>query len=164
MAQNIHRVFPLMANAAEQLVAALCMRRNLMTFPAPPRNEGYDLACIHPDPRKVDKVIRIQVKSRYQCDCNDVFDFHPKSLGAFDYFAAVFLNTGFYYSKKKFAPEGLTDPQVYLLPHDFVRDHYAHRPTRSGMKVSRVDQQMRQFLCPQALEQVASVLEVPYPK
>ena len=29
-------------------------------------NEGYDLICIHPDPRRQnDRVVRVQVKSRY---------------------------------------------------------------------------------------------------
>lgn len=40
------------------------MRRNILTYKAPPNNEGYDLICIHPEPRKVTKQIRIQVKSR----------------------------------------------------------------------------------------------------
>jgi len=39
------------------------MRRNILTYKAPPNNEGYDLICIHPDPRKVTRQIRVQVKS-----------------------------------------------------------------------------------------------------
>jgi len=27
------------------------MRRNILAYKAPPGNEGYDLVCIHPDPR-----------------------------------------------------------------------------------------------------------------
>lgn len=45
------------------------MRRNILTYKAPPNNEGYDLICIHPDPRRHSKkVVRVQVKSRYQTD------------------------------------------------------------------------------------------------
>lgn len=31
------------------------MRRNILTYKAPPMNEGYDLICIHPDPRRDEK-------------------------------------------------------------------------------------------------------------
>ena len=42
------------------------LRRNVLTYKAPPGNEGYDLICIHPDPRRQnDRVVRVQVKSRY---------------------------------------------------------------------------------------------------
>jgi len=27
------------------------MRRNILAYKAPSNNEGYDLICIHPDPR-----------------------------------------------------------------------------------------------------------------
>jgi len=40
-------------------------RRNILTYKAPPNNEGYDLICIHPDPRRRrSRQIRVQVKSR----------------------------------------------------------------------------------------------------
>jgi hypothetical protein len=38
---------------------------------------GYDLLCIHPDPNKVTRQIRIQVKSRYPTDC--YWDFPVKA-------------------------------------------------------------------------------------
>jgi hypothetical protein len=158
----VRRTFPLMANSAEQLVAALCLRRNMMTFPAPPRNEGYDLVCTHPDPRKVTKAVRLQVKSRYASDCNEAFDFNPKSLGSFDFLAAVFLNTGYYYRRKK-TQEGLKEPEVFLLPHEYVREHVIVRSTRSTLFVRRSDKTIARYRCPSALEAVAKVLKVPYP-
>ena len=61
---------PVVAHGAEFLVQGFLMRRNILTYKAPPNNEGYDLICINPDPRKVTKQIRVQVKSRYATDCN----------------------------------------------------------------------------------------------
>jgi hypothetical protein len=58
------------------------MRRNILTYKAPPNNEGYDLICIHPDPRVSAKQVRVQVKSRLATDCDRGFPVacHPCSL------------------------------------------------------------------------------------
>jgi hypothetical protein len=40
--------FPVIAHGAEYLVMDYLMRRNILTYNAPPGNEGYDLVCIHP--------------------------------------------------------------------------------------------------------------------
>ncbi len=42
---------PVVSAGAEHLVMGYLMRRNILTYKAPPNNEGYDLICIHPDPR-----------------------------------------------------------------------------------------------------------------
>ena len=44
--------FPVLSEGAEYLVMGHLMRRNILTYKAPPMNEGYDLICIHPDPRR----------------------------------------------------------------------------------------------------------------
>ncbi len=44
------RLFVVSAGA-EFLVMGYLMRRNIVAYKAPPNNEGYDLICIHPDPR-----------------------------------------------------------------------------------------------------------------
>jgi hypothetical protein len=36
------------------------MRRNILTYKAPPNNEGYDLICIHPDPRRVARQVELR--------------------------------------------------------------------------------------------------------
>jgi len=64
---------PVVSLGAEFLVMGHLMRRNILTYKAPPNNEGYDLICIHPDPEKVTRQIRVQVKSRYQTDCDRGF-------------------------------------------------------------------------------------------
>jgi hypothetical protein len=60
--------FPVISHGAEFLVQGYLMRRNILAYKAPPNNEGYDLICIRPDPRKTKKQVRVQVKSRYQTD------------------------------------------------------------------------------------------------
>src|ERR1700710_2059342 len=59
---------PVVSAGAEHLVRGYLMRRNILTYKAPPNNEGYDLICIHPNPHKVTRQIRFQVKSRYASD------------------------------------------------------------------------------------------------
>ena len=42
---------PIVSAGAEFLVMGHLMRRNILAYTAPPNNAGYDLICIHPDPR-----------------------------------------------------------------------------------------------------------------
>ena len=75
------------------------MRRNILAYKAPMNNEGYDLICIHPNPRHIPKgsefaQIRVQVKSRYATDCDRGFPLKEVSLDAFDFLIVVFLNIG----------------------------------------------------------------------
>lgn len=77
-----------------------------MAYKAPPNNEGYDLICIHPDPKEKSKIIKVQVKSRYQTDSNGEFLVKEKSFNTFDYLIAVFLNVGHFY-KKNFKDENI---------------------------------------------------------
>lgn len=44
--------FPVISHGAEFLVQGYLMRRNILAYKAQPNNEGYDLICIHRDPRK----------------------------------------------------------------------------------------------------------------
>jgi hypothetical protein len=60
--------FPVIALGAEHLVMGQLMRRNILAYKAPPNNEGYNLLCIHPDPRTDTGKIRVQVKSRFATD------------------------------------------------------------------------------------------------
>ncbi len=66
MGEKKNLVLPVVALSAEYLTIGHLMRRNILAYKAPPNNEGYDLICIHPDPSKAKKQIRVQVKSRYQ--------------------------------------------------------------------------------------------------
>src|SRR2546427_12876948 len=91
--------FPVVSLGAEYLVMGYLMRRNILTYKAPPNNEGYDLICIHPDPRHTPSngelaQVRVQVKSRYATDCDRGFPVKETSFGAFDFLIVVFLNIG----------------------------------------------------------------------
>ncbi|MFM7920599.1 MAG: hypothetical protein ACKPJJ_10260, partial [Planctomycetaceae bacterium] len=93
---------PVVSASAEYLVMGHLMRRNILAYKAPPNNEGYDLICIHPDPRhqlKANEVaqVRIQVKSRYATDCDRGFPVKEQSLDAFDFLVIAFLNIGKFY-------------------------------------------------------------------
>ena len=52
MKQDFLRL-PVVSAGAEFLVMGYLMRRNTLAYKAPPNNEGYDLICIHPDPRHI---------------------------------------------------------------------------------------------------------------
>ena len=90
---------PVVSAGAEHLVMGYLMRRNILTYKAPPNNEGYDLICIHPDPRHKRKKgevaqVRVQVKSRYATNCDRGFPVKEESLNAFDFLIVAFLNIG----------------------------------------------------------------------
>src|SRR5438128_7080012 len=96
--------FPVVSLGAEYLVMGYLMRRNILTYKAPPNNEGYDLICIHPNPRhrpakgQVAQV-RVQVKSRYATDCDRGFPVKEVSFSAFDFLIVAFLNIGTFFGK-----------------------------------------------------------------
>ena len=79
---------PVVSAGAEYLVMGHLMRRNILAYKAPEGNEGYDLICIHPDPRyrpQGDELpqVRIQVKSRHTTDCDRGLPIKEKVLDAF---------------------------------------------------------------------------------
>src|ERR1700731_158076 len=90
---------PVVSASAEFLVMGYLMRRNILAYKAPQNNEGYDLICIHPDPRHRPQSneaaqVRVQVKSRYATDCDRGFPVKEASLTAFDFLIVAFLNIG----------------------------------------------------------------------
>ena len=129
--------FPVLSEGAEFLVMGHLMRRNILTYKAPPLNEGYDLICIHPDPRhrhrRNEKAqLRVQVKSRYQTDCDRGFPIKESSLNAFDFLIIVFLNIGNFYGGKD-GSEGAAPTEFYTLPRRLIRR--LHESTYSWQKV-----------------------------
>lgn len=162
MAKDFLRL-PVVSEGAEHLVMGMLMRRNILAYKAPPGNEGYDLICIHPDPRhQPQKQLRVQVKSRYQTDCDRGFPLKEKGLDAFDFLVVVFLNIGEYFRGKDGAT-GARAPEFYTLPASFVREH--HRPDSSWQKVRLrgLEEILKPFRDEDGFELIAGALGVPKP-
>lgn len=155
------RRYPVISLGAEYLVIGQLMRRNILAYKAPPNNEGYDLICIHPDPRQSAEQIRVQVKSRYQTDCDRAFPVKEKTFGAFDYLIIAFLNIGYYYRKKSVL-EGYADPEYYTLPMKFIKENF--NKTKSGWeKVLTKGKDMAQYKNEKGFEKIAVDLGIDYP-
>jgi len=137
------------------------MRRNILAYKAPPNNEGYDLICIHPDPHVGKGQIRVQVKSRYQTDCDRAFPVKEKTFGAFDYLIIVFLNIGFFYRKKPII-DGFQEPEFYTLPAEFITQH--HQVAKSGWeRVLTKGVDIDRYKDEKGFELIAKHLKIPYP-
>jgi hypothetical protein len=153
--------FAVLEHGAESLVQGYLMRRNILTYQAPRKNEGYDLICIHPDPRKkVRRVIRVQVKSRYQTDCDRSVIVPRKSRDAFDFVVAVFLNVGYFYKT-----EGLNreerEPEFFTLPAKWVEQHRSKGS--SWGKLSLKQGGIERFKGDKGFELIADALGIDYP-
>jgi hypothetical protein len=152
---------PVVSLGAEYLVIGQLMRRNILTYKAPPSNEGYDLICIHPDPKRSARAIRIQVKSRYQTDCDGSFLVKEKTFHAFDYLIVVFLNIGFFFSHVG-QKDGRKAPEYLTLPREFIQKHH-YRPESGFQKVRTKGLELSRFKDERGFEQIARDLRIPYP-
>jgi len=156
--------YPVISLSAEYLVMALLMRRNILTYKAPPNNEGYDLICIHPDPRRSGRQIRVQVKSRLATDCDRGFPVKSQTLDAFDYLAVVFLNVGYFMGKAKnhSCLEGAREPEIFIFPASFIKEN--HIASSSWEKVRTRGLDLSPFEGLDGIEKIAEELQVEYPK
>lgn len=162
-AQRITR-YPVISLGAEYLVMGHLLRRNILTYKAPPNNEGYDLVCIHPDPRTTARPVRVQVKSRLATDCDRGFLVKESTFGAFDYLIVAFLNVG-YFGKKaggRTCRDGLREPEFYTLPVDFIREH--HDSSNSWEKVRTRGLDIDCYKSERGFEQIAERLGITYPE
>ncbi|REJ67504.1 MAG: hypothetical protein DWQ31_11215 [Planctomycetota bacterium] len=144
------------------------MRRNILTYKAPEGNEGYDLICIHPEPRYKPKrneaaQVRVQVKSRYATDCDRGFPVKEKSLDAFDFLIVVFLNIGKFYNRND-GLTGMTEPAFYTLSNDFIREHHDTSSTWQKVKLRKLAEEIEPFKNEDGLELIAKRLGVPRPR
>jgi hypothetical protein len=161
VAQKPALILPVVSLSAEYLVIGHLMRRNILAYKAPPNNEGYDIICIHPDPKRVTKQIRVQVKSRYQTDCDRAFPVKEKSFDAFDYLVIAFLNIGYFYSRES-APTGAEAPEFYTLPNEFIRaNHY--KPASGFEKVLTAKLDLSAYRDELGFGLIAGDLGIPYP-
>ena len=93
---------------AECLVQGMLCRAAIPTFKAPAFRAAYDLIAVNP---KTKISTTIQVKSRFQTDCDR--GFIVNRLGA-DFFAFVFLNMGNWYAGRP--DDGICSPEFYIIP------------------------------------------------
>lgn len=136
------------------------MRRNILTYKAPPNNGGYDLICIHPDPHKVTRQIRIQVKSRYATNADRGFPVKERTFTAFDFLVAAFLNIGNFGTKGD-CRAGLREPDFYTLPVDFIRQN--HNKASSWEKVRLGKLNIEPYRNEKGFELIATALRIDYP-
>lgn len=156
--------FPVISLSAEYLVMGLLMRRNILAYKAPPNNEGYDLICIHPDPRICSKQLRIQVKSRLATDCDRGFPVKGRTLDAFDYLTVVFLNVGYFMgmSKRHDTRDGEREPEVYTFPASFIKANHNASSTWEKVRTRGLD--IEQYKGAAGFEVIARDLDIPYPR
>jgi hypothetical protein len=164
MSNKDARRLPVVSHGAEFLAIGYLMRRNILTYKAPPNNEGYDLICIHPDPRQVAKQLRVQVKSRYQTDCDRAFPVKKKSFDAFDYLLVVFQNIGFFFKKNKPVLEGYRQPEFYCFPNTWIREH--HKIFESGWEkvhTKGLEEEIEKYKNECGFDLIANDLGISYP-
>lgn len=158
---------PVVSLAAEYLVMGHLLRRNVLTYKAPEGNEGYDLICIHPDPRYKRKrgqvsQVRVQVKSRYQTDCDRGFPVKETSLDAFDFLVIAFLNIGKFYGKHDGSTGGEA-PEFYTLPPEFVRQHHDARSSWQKVLLRGLEEEIAPYAGEAGFELIAKALGVAKP-
>jgi hypothetical protein len=168
MAKQEFLRLPVVSAGAEFLVMGHLMRRNILAYKAPPNNEGYDLICIHPDPRHRPAKeelpqVRVQVKSRYATDCDRGFPVKEASLEAFDFLIVTFLNIGKFFGKYD-GVTGAKEPEFYTLSRDFIREHHDATSSWQKVKLRKLKAEIEPFKNEAGFELIAEALGVARPQ
>src|SRR5438105_11008082 len=158
---------PVVTASSEYLVMGYLMRRKILAYKAPPNSEGYDLICIHPNPRHTPKKqelaqVRVQVKSRYATDCDRGFPVKEASFDAFDFLIVVFLNIGKFAGKNN-GTQGAREIEFYALPNEFIRQHHNKSSSWQKVRLKAVEKEIEKYKNEEGFEQIAKALGVPKP-
>lgn len=164
--QEILRL-PVVSAGAEHLVMGYLMRRNILAYKAPPNHEGYDLICIHPNPRHIRSrnevaQIRVQVKSRYATDCDKGFPVTEAALDAFDFLIVAFLNIGKFFGRND-GSTGVQEPEFYTLPNKLIREYHDATSTWQKVRLRGRERQIERFKNDAGFEFIAKKLGIPKP-
>lgn len=159
---------PVVSAGAEFLVMGHLMRRNILTYKAPPNNEGYDLICIHPDPRHMPAdgqvaQVRVQVKSRYATDCDRGFPVKEATLDAFDFLIVAFLNIGKFFGRND-GTTGAHEPEFFTLSREFIRLHHDATSSWQKVRLKGLQKEIAPFKNEAGFEQIAQALGVARPR
>lgn len=159
--------FPAMSFGAEYLAMGYLMRRNILTMPAPPQNEGFDLICMHPDPyyeptREQARLLRIQVKCHYATDCDSTVQVRKGRVDGFDFLIVVFLNIG-KFSRNRNGLTGSSSPKFHTFSREFVRSHCRIRRRCNAANFSVTGHSTPANRDEEGLEPIAEKLGIPKP-
>lgn len=165
MARSFLRL-PVVSEGAEYLVMGYLMRRNILAYKAPPGNEGYDLICIHPDPRHVPGAgklaqVRVQVKSRYQTGARS-FPIKSASLDAFDFLVAAFLNIGTF-GPRHDGTTGARELELYTFPPEFIRERHSISGGWEKVNLNGLGDELERYKNEAGFELIAQALGVARP-
>lgn len=150
------RLLPVVGHGAEHLVMGYLMRRNILAFKAPSRNEGYDIICVHPNPPQANRrMIRVQVKSRAWDENDRSVQMKKQGLRGFDYLVVVFMNIRS--SGKKEHRATTSFPEFYTVSQKWVQSNF-----RGYGKVFFPKRGMEKYEGLKGFEKIAQDLRVSY--